>query len=144
MKTILVVDDDPVVLFYYRKKLEPAGFSVITAADGQQSIELLQKGLKPDAMILDYNLSNPTITGQDIAKLAREMPELKDIPIMLVTSHQNLKPLVEIIQQSNVRVEVYQKVNTPIKELIDNINLQIEIAEGKKWIQTHPLTGSYL
>jgi len=54
-KTILFVEDDAFVLAMYRSRLQSAGFSVESVADGLAALEVLPR-LRPDAVILDLML----------------------------------------------------------------------------------------
>ncbi len=55
-RTILLVDDDPLILEMGRELLEHLGFRVDTAAAASQALEIfLRQG--PDLVILDYRLS---------------------------------------------------------------------------------------
>ena len=65
--TILVVDDNPSKRYTTARVLRAAGFAVIEAATGQQTLELAQSG--PDAIVLDVNL--PDIDGFEVCRLLR-------------------------------------------------------------------------
>jgi CheY-like chemotaxis protein len=83
MKTILLVDDDALVLELYRKKLVAAGFAVRTAADGLQAVkELTAK--RPDFVVLD--LMMPRLSGADVLKFIRSTPALAKVPVAILTN----------------------------------------------------------
>jgi len=50
--TILVVDDEPGVVIYLKTLLEDAGFTVVTAADGNEALDHVKRR-KPDLISLD-------------------------------------------------------------------------------------------
>lgn len=83
MKTILLVDDDALVLELYRKKLAQAGFDVRTAADGLEAVKSLTQ-FKPDFVVLD--LMMPKLSGADVLKFIRSKPELTKVPVAALTN----------------------------------------------------------
>ena len=80
MKKILVVDDEQQLVKVLRGYLEKAGYSVVTAYDGNDALTVFQRE-KPDFAILDLNL--PGIDGLDICKTIRRN---SDIPILMLTA----------------------------------------------------------
>ena len=81
---ILLVDDDPDLRDSLQIILEKNGFSVRTAANGQEALEAL-KAKRPDLMILDIMMTTDT-EGFDLAYELKNKPGLKDFPIILLTS----------------------------------------------------------
>jgi DNA-binding response OmpR family regulator len=68
-KTILLIEDDPLLVKMYKVKFEMEGFNVITAGDGEEG---LQKALteKVDFLILDVMM--PKLSGFDLYKELKE------------------------------------------------------------------------
>jgi CheY-like chemotaxis protein len=83
-KTILVVDDEPNVRQYLRIILEDAGFSVITASDGEEALAILKEN-KPDFISLD--LVMPRKSGHKLLYELRKDSALSRIPVLIVTAH---------------------------------------------------------
>lgn len=83
MKTILLVDDDALVMELYRKKLAQGGFDVRTAGDGLEAIKLLGS-LTPDFIVLD--LMMPKLSGVDVLKFIRAKPALTKVPVTVLTN----------------------------------------------------------
>jgi len=77
--TVLVVDDEPMVLAFTREGLKRLGYDVLTAADGQQACEVFQSHSgQIDIVLLD--LVMPGITGLETCRRLREIrPSLKVI-----------------------------------------------------------------
>jgi DNA-binding response OmpR family regulator len=70
-KTILCIDDDPVILCYEMALLERSGYEVLTASSAQQGLQLAT-ACKCDAVLLEYEMRG--MSGQQIAseiKLAK-------------------------------------------------------------------------
>jgi CheY-like chemotaxis protein len=82
MKTILFVDDNPIVVQAYRMALERAGYKVETAADGLAAMKVLLT-LKPDAVLLD--LMMPVVDGKYVLKYIRSQPELESTRVIILS-----------------------------------------------------------
>lgn len=81
-KSILVVDDDKVFLKLVENDLTKSGYSVITANNGKDAIELAKR--KHPALIL-LDISMPEMDGGEVAHILESEPKTKDIPIIYVT-----------------------------------------------------------
>ena len=81
--TVLVVDDDPVILKLLEVNFEMEGFTVVRAADGAEGLERAREVL-PDIVILDVMM--PRMTGYEVAKALREDERTARIPIIFVTA----------------------------------------------------------
>ena len=82
-RTILVVDDKQENRSLLQDILEPIGFKIITAENGQQMLNKARK-IRPDLVLLD--LFMPVKTGFTAAKQLREIPGFKNIPILIVSA----------------------------------------------------------
>ncbi len=82
-KHILVVDDKEENRLVLQNMLEPLGFKVSLADDGQQEIDFAQE-LKPDCILTD--LVMPVKTGFEAVKEIRNLPEVKDVVIIAISA----------------------------------------------------------
>jgi two-component system OmpR family response regulator len=78
---ILIVDDNPSIREILIEALGAAGHSVVTAADGQEALELAQIS-HPSLILLDLNI--PVLNGFVFIEAAQEQGI--DAPILLVTA----------------------------------------------------------
>jgi CheY-like chemotaxis protein len=90
-RKILVVDDEPDALYLIASILEDNGAVTLKASDGEEAIELAKKE-KPDLMTLD--LSMPGKSGVEVFVAVREDPELRDLPICIITGRPEMRKLV--------------------------------------------------
>jgi CheY-like chemotaxis protein len=81
---ILVVDDDPDVLFAVQAHLEQAGYRVLVAKTGMEAMQRVQFD-KPDLIILDLMIERHD-TGFTVAKSIKTDPATRDIPIIMVSA----------------------------------------------------------
>jgi len=82
---ILVVDDEPDVLFTVKIALEVAGYEVIEAEDGHGA--LMRAWDYPDAIVLDLRL--PDMDGSEVLQAIRAEPALSHIPVMCLSAHSD-------------------------------------------------------
>lgn len=84
-KTILLVDDNPDLLFSVKKGIESLGddYKVVTAESGKKCLQLLKK-FKPDLILLDIMM--PGIDGWDTCAKVKEDKKTQDIPIVFLTA----------------------------------------------------------
>jgi len=80
---VLVVDDEPDLLELVRFHLAQAGFEVETARDGRQGIEAMRRR-RPSLVVLDWML--PDLPGTEVCRQVRSDPQLRDLPILLLTA----------------------------------------------------------
>lgn len=79
---VLVVDDEEEILYLTRVTLKKAGHEVITAASGEECLEVL-KTEKPDLILMDIMM--PGLDGFDTCKIIKEDKKNSSIPIAMLT-----------------------------------------------------------
>ena len=89
---ILVVDDDPKVVAVVTAYLKKAHYELITAANGQDAIDLVTDNL-PDLVILDIIL--PDISGLEVVRKIRQHLET---PIIMLTAKASEDDVVKGLQ----------------------------------------------
>lgn len=80
---VLVIDDDPVFLRTLQKVLLNNGYSVLTAATGEQGLQVA-KLQAPDLILLDVIL--PGIKGREVCSILKESDQTKNIPVIFLTA----------------------------------------------------------
>lgn len=81
--TILVVDDDAVLLKGLHRILESAGYHSLTASTGSECLATLQE-IKPDIVLLDVML--PDGSGFDVCKEIKSRTEYGNVYVVLLSS----------------------------------------------------------
>lgn len=81
---VLAVDDSEDAVRPLGKLLELQGYEVQLAFDGRTAIDRAAE-FRPDVMLLD--IAMPRITGIDVAKSIREIPELRSTVLVAVTGY---------------------------------------------------------
>ncbi len=83
-KTVLVVDDDELVLALLEADLRQAGFAVRTAANGKEALATV---LREPVDIIVSDVTMPEMDGLEFCERIRQSPEHVDIPFIFLTAH---------------------------------------------------------
>src|ERR1044071_3058052 len=78
-KNILVAEDQEDILQIVRTFLESEGYRVVTAANGEQAVEVALNE-RPDLIMMDLNM--PVLDGFEAARRIRGHPALSEVPIL--------------------------------------------------------------
>ena len=86
-KTILLVDDEEIMLNSVRNMLEHLGYNVTTLMDSEEALKLFSKDpAQFDLVVTDQTM--PFMTGEDLGK---EMMRIRpDIPVILCTGYSDM------------------------------------------------------
>jgi CheY-like chemotaxis protein len=82
-KSILAIDDEPSILKMLKIALEKQGYEVSTAGDGQEALDEIRSE-RPDLILLDLKM--PRLGGYQLFAQLKSNPDLKDIPIIVITA----------------------------------------------------------
>lgn len=82
---VLVVEDEEDTRYLMRLALEDLGYRVCEAEDGEQAIVVACRE-QPDVILMD--ISMPVLNGLTAAARIRRHDNLRTIPIVAVTAHQ--------------------------------------------------------
>ena len=84
---VLVVDDDPAIREFVGQALEEEGYEVRLAINGQDALATL---LEWQANLIVLDLMMPTMDGWTFRDRQREMANLADIPVIVMSAARNL------------------------------------------------------
>ncbi|MBN1637571.1 MAG: response regulator transcription factor [Ignavibacteriales bacterium] len=80
---ILIADDEPDILDFLKYNLEKEGYSVFTALDGEQALQVAKKEL-PDLIILDIMM--PKLDGVEVCRMIRNDNTIKNTLVAFLTA----------------------------------------------------------
>lgn len=83
-KSVLVIEDDFSIRETLKITLEIEGWSVTTAANGQEGLELLRGGNRFAIILLD--LMMPVMSGFEFLEIRATSPHLSSIPVIVVSA----------------------------------------------------------
>lgn len=81
--TVLVVDDDPVIVNLLQVNFEIEGYDVLTATGGEAGLERARSG-QPDVIVLDVMM--PGIDGLEVSRRLKAEADTRHIPIILLSA----------------------------------------------------------
>ncbi len=117
VQTVLIVEDDKGLQKYLKELLLDNGFSVKTATDGIQALEMLKKA-QPDIIILDLGL--PNMSGEAVClEVRKKYPEL---PIVILTAKDAIS---DIVQGLNIGADDYITKPFVADELLARIRARL-------------------
>lgn len=120
MKTIVLIDDDPVLLELVANQLQTAGYRAQTASDGITGLQVVAES-KPDLVVLDVMMP-----GMDGWELCRQLRDKSPVPVIMLTAKSE-----EIDKLRGFRLGVDDYVTKPFSfaELLARIGAVLARAE---------------
>jgi CheY-like chemotaxis protein len=123
---ILIIDDDPDFVEATRMVLEKAKHSVISASSGKVGVKRV-KADKPDLVILDV-IMDTALEGLSVSQAMHDSPELRDLPILMVSSIASSQYAGMFPTDEYVHVSAFLSKPVSSAELLR----QVDRAMGKK------------
>lgn len=80
---LLVADDEPDIRFLLRRMLDRGGYLVTEASNGTEVLDLARES-RPDLILLDLKM--PVMDGFECLEKLKEDPDLKLVPVVVVTA----------------------------------------------------------
>ncbi|MFZ4547774.1 MAG: sigma-54-dependent transcriptional regulator [Bacteroidales bacterium] len=145
MSTLLIIDDDLMILMILKQTLSKAGYSVLTASSGEEGIKTLVNS-NIDLVLTDYMM--PGMSGIEVLNTIKKNKPL--VPVIMLTAHGDVPLTIKAIQ-----LGAADFIEKPIqsKELVEVIKRTLEIQEqalsvskpfskdSRKVIEENPLIG---
>ena len=94
-RCVLIIDDDPVFTLLASETLQQAGFDARIATNTQEALASFEKE-RPDLVLLDVEL--PGSNGFDICATLRAMSPGVDVPIVMVTGHDDTQSIAQAFE----------------------------------------------
>jgi DNA-binding response OmpR family regulator len=116
---VLVADDDADILSLVRLRLERSGYSVVSARNGAEALELARER-RPDLAILDVAM--PELTGLEVTQRLRE--EHLDVPVILLTARARD---VDVAAGADAGADVYVTKPFSPQELETRVRAQVDV-----------------
>jgi len=119
-KTIVIVEDESVLLKALNIEVLNAGFEVLVAMDGKSGLNLI-KANKPDLVLLDLLL--PKMDGYAVLAALKKDSKTKDIPVVILSNFgepENIEKAMEL-----GAVDYFVKSSTDLGEVVKKIDQRI-------------------
>lgn len=118
VKTVLVVEDNPLNMRLFHDLLQTQGHLVLQATNGMQGWELAQEH-HPDLILMDIHL--PDVLGLEVTKWLKNDVVLRTIPVIAVTAFA-MKGDEELILDSGCDGYISKPISVPkFFEAVSNI-----------------------
>lgn len=142
---VLIVDDVPANLKVLRDALEPAGYDILAASNGEAALRIAASAL-PDIILLDIMMP-PGMDGYQVCRRLKENEATQHIPVIFITMKDQKESLVEGFraggvdyitkpfeaEEVHVRVENHLEISRLTRELLEkNRELQEEITRREQ------------
>lgn len=119
-KKILFIEDEKILRELLRDKLTAEGYSVGTAIDGEEGLEVMRR-MNPDLVLLDVIM--PKMGGFEVLEEMSKDDQLKSIPVIIIS---NSGQPVELAQARKLGVKDWLvKTEFDPQEVIDKVKKQI-------------------
>ena len=119
--SVLIVNDVPEQLGLMDSLLRKAGYAVLTAADGQEALEVAKRE-RPDLVISDVSM--PRLSGIEFCRRMREDAEMKSTPILLASAHH--RDTESVVQGLRSGADDYLEVPYDSTRLIAKVSRLLE------------------
>jgi len=128
--TILIVDDEPDVVFFISKVCQPQGYHTITASSGLEAIKYLEQlKEKIDLVLLDLRM--PGMGGIEVLKTIRK--NYDNLPVIIVTALSEKRKECE-----DIGIEAFVTKPYSLEELYKQITTVIGQREDEKSYEEVP------
>jgi nitrogen regulation protein NR(I) len=133
MPTLLVVDDEPSILYFFRQAFQEPEVTLHTASSAAEGLATL-KAVSPDVVILDINLSDAS--GLDTFKQVHDIDPR--IPVIFITGHGTTATAIEAM-----RLGAYEYLLKPLEleQLTGLVHRAFEISRLMRVPAVLPETG---
>lgn len=116
VRPIILAEDNDKLRRMYSDMLESAGFTVMSASDGEKAIGLLHKIVNPQLIILDVMM--PRMDGIETCTRVRKMQGLRPCPILFLTALDNPDTILECLRAGG---DDYLVKSAPLTEVIERV-----------------------
>ena len=123
-RCVVLVDDEPHITHMVARKLKQCGFTVHTAMDGQQGLELILE-VGPDLVVTDLQM--PYMSGIGLATRLFSSEKTKDIPVIMLSA-RGFAIEEQIKELGNVKSLLSKPFGT--KALIEMIHSTLSTDDG--------------
>jgi DNA-binding response OmpR family regulator len=125
--TVLVVDDDPVIMRLLEVNFEMEGYAVVTATDGQQALDQIASAA-PDLVVCDIMM--PVVNGLEVVERLRQSGDakLELLPVILLSAKAQAS---EVQKGLDVGADDYITKPFDPLELIERVQALLQTSQSQ-------------
>jgi len=114
---VLIVDDEHLIRWSLRQRLEDEGYEIVEAAHGDEALEAFRKGC--DIVLLDWLL--PDINGQEVLRQMRALHP--STPVIMLTAHSSVEHAVDVMKEGAFH---YAGKPFDLDEVVETVQLALK------------------
>jgi len=122
---VLIVDDEHLIRWSLRQRLEDEGFEILEAAHGEEALEAFRKGC--DIVLLDWLL--PDINGQEVLRQMRALEP--STPVIMLTAHSSVEHAVDVMKEGAFH---YAGKPFDLDEVVDTVEVALKNGHARPTI----------
>ncbi len=128
-RSLLIVDNDRLMLRMMARYLEKEGYRVETAQDGLDALDIL-RDYRPDVIFVD--LVMPKIDGRAFCRIVRGMDDFKHIPLVILSaiSAEEIEEVVKIEVNACIAKSAFAETSRHVKSVLDLSDLSSRRCTG--------------
>jgi DNA-binding response OmpR family regulator len=124
---VMIVEDEPEIRLFVGMMLRTEGYEVLEAEDGRAALALLEKGPRPEIVLLDVMM--PGLNGWQVFEQMQLREEWSQIPVLLLTALAQRSDVERAVQ---LGVDGYLTKPFEPADLIVKIEETLRHRDGKK------------
>jgi diguanylate cyclase (GGDEF)-like protein len=145
-RRLLIVEDSPTMRRVMRRFLEPGGYVILEAGDGEEALRVATEE-RPDVILLDRQI--PLLDGYGVLSSLQDDPELREVPVVLVTSHGEPEDVADglrrgahdYLRKPFEQPELVARVHAAMRTKALRDELRSRNAQLERLVSTDVLTG---
>ena len=118
--TIMIVDDDSLLLNMYQTKFSSKGFEVVSVSNSSDALSKLRDGFNPDVILLDIIM--PNMNGLELLKIIRGEKLAKDSIVVMLTNQADSEEEAKNLGVSGFLVKAFYIPSEVVDKVIQIYN----------------------
>lgn len=127
-KKILLIEDDKLIREIYTFTLQKAKYNILSAADGDEGITLVQNN--PDAKLILLDVIMPKMNGVEVLRHLKSDQSTKDIPVLLLSNLTDEKTVDEALEFGAYGYLVKAQISP--SELVNKVQEMVEYYDKRQ------------